>query len=193
MIGHLGISYSQIKIITTSSSLNKNDESNIVVIGKIKISNTNASSFFRPKIKIADGLKSFSNTDLNKHFKKRKETNSVYSNLKTSTTIFGDLSSSLVYFKNKEKYLLTFLNRKYDYQNESIWISEESKEALYQLIKKELSKKEKFKDIEIIIDEEIVLVLSMHKRKVNFNLWGGDKWYCSSWYRIGKINNLFGK
>ena len=87
------------------------------------------------------------NKDLNNHLKNREETNSVYSNLMTSSSIFGDLSSSLVYFKDKDKYLFTFLNRIYDYQNESLWMSKESKEALYKVIKSELSKREKFKDI----------------------------------------------
>ena len=185
MIGFVTFSYSQITVLPQTS--------NIVVIGKIKIGNADASSFFRPKIKIKDGFKAIINTDLNKHLKNREETNSVYSNLMTSSSIFGDLSSSLVYFKDKDKYLFTFLNRIYDYQNESFWMSEESKEALYKVIKSELSKREKFKDIEIIVDGEIVLVLSMHKRKVNFNLWDGNKWYCSSWYKIGKINKLFGE
>ena len=46
MIGFVTFSYSQITVLPQTS--------NIVLIGKIKIGNADASSFFRPKIKIKD-------------------------------------------------------------------------------------------------------------------------------------------
>ena len=164
---------------------------NTELVGKIKISNTDPISFKPPKNLISDGLQS--NNNNNAHFELRKETNNTYSNLKTYSTIFGELSSSMVYFKDKNMFLFTFLNRAYDYRNESVWISKQTKEDLYLLLKSELKKKEKYKNIELIIDNKITLVIAMHNKKASFNLWDGYNWYSSNWYRIKKLNNLFGK
>ena len=100
---------------------------------------------------------------------------------------------SILYFNDKEKYLLTFKNNSYNYQNESFWLSKKTKLELHQLIKEELEKKTKYKNIEIILDNNVVLVLSINKKKANFNFWDGYSWVNSSWYRLFKINNLFGK
>ena len=57
--------------------------------------------------------------------------------------LLGEVNGSLIYFKDKNMYLLSFLNRVYDYKFESFWMNEQSKNELYQLIIDELPKKEK--------------------------------------------------
>ena len=63
--------------------------------------------------------------------------------------LLGDINGSLIYFKDKNMYMLSFLNRVYDYKYESFWMNEQSKNELYQLIIEELPKKEKNKIIKI--------------------------------------------
>ena len=76
---------------------------------------------------------------------------------------------------------------------ESFWLSEQTKYELHQLIKGELEKKIKFKNIEVILDNNVVLVLSINKKKASLNFWDGYNWVKSYWYRLFKINNLFGE
>jgi ribonuclease HIII len=87
---------------------------------------------------------------------------------------------------------LTFQNSQYNYQNESFWISKETKLELHNFLIKEIEKKHKFKNFEIILDNNIVLVVSFNKKKISFNLWDGYTWIQSYWYRKFKVNNLFG-
>jgi hypothetical protein len=167
---------------------------NITLIGKVNLENTDATSFLPPKIKVNDGLTVVWDKSANKHFLKRKEANNTYNKLdKSGTLFFGDLSSSLIHVKDKNKYLLTFKNKSHDYEYESFWLSKESIDQLYLFIDKKLGKKSKWKNYEIVLDNDVVLVLSFHKKKMSFSLWDHYKWYHSSWYKSNKINNLFGK
>ena len=94
-------SYSQITVVK--------NQNNIDLIGKINIENTNAFSFFPPKIKVDDGLTKVWNKEINLHHKKRIEANSFYSSLsKYETIFFGDLSASIVYVKDRDLFLLSF-------------------------------------------------------------------------------------
>jgi len=170
------------------------NKDNITLIGKVNLENTDASSFLPPKIKVNDGLTVVWDKSTNKHFLKRKEANNAYNKLdKSGTLFFGDLSSSLIHVKDQNKYLLTFKNKSHDYEFESFWLSKESMDQLYLFINKKLGKKNKWKNYEIVLDNDVVLVLSFHKKKMSFSLWDHYKWYHSSWYRSNKINNLFGK
>ena len=83
-------------------------------------------------------------------------------------------------------------NYQYNYQNESFWLSEQTKEELHELLKNDLEKKIKFKNIEVILDSNVVMVISINKKKVSLNVWDGYNWIQSYWYRLFKINNLFG-
>ena len=167
---------------------------NITLIGKVNLENTDATSFLPPKIKVNDGLTVVWDKSANKHFLKRKEANNAYNKLdKSGTLFFGDLSSSLIHVKDKNKYLLTFKNKSHDYEYESFWLTKESMDQLYLFIDKKLGKKNKWKNYEIVLDNDVVLVLSFHKKKMSFSLWDHYKWHHSSWYRSNKINNLFGK
>ena len=105
----------------------------------------------------------------------------------------ADFSASLLYLRDRDKYLLTFLNSEYNYQNESFWISEQTKKELYELIDSELNKKIKFKNIEVVLDNQVVLVISINRKKISFNLWDGYSWVQSYWYRHFKVRNLFGE
>ena len=60
-----------------------------------------------------------------------------------------EFSATLLFFQDKDKFLLTFKNSNYNYQNESIWLSKQSKEELYQLIVSEMEIKPKYKNIEV--------------------------------------------
>ena len=103
-----------------------------------------------------------------------------------------EFSATLLFFEDKDKYLLTFRNSKYNYQNESMWLSKQSKEELYQLIVSELEKRTKYKNIEVILGDNVVLLISINRKKISFNLWDGYNWIQSYWYRLFKIENLFG-
>ena len=107
--------------------------------------------------------------------------------------LLGDINGSLIYFKNKNMYMLSFLNRVYDYKYESFWMNEQSKNELYQLIKEELPKKEKNKIIEIELEDNRVLSLEMHKKRASLNIWDGYKWYKTYWYKLRLLNSLFNK
>jgi len=180
------VCYSQIKILE--------NKDNITLIGQINLENTKAFSFFPPKLKVDDGLTNVWNKDINKHFHVRKDANNTYSILKTHGTLFfGDLSSSIIYVKDKSKYLLTFMNMSHDYENESFWLSEKSLKELHEFIINKLDDRPKHKNYEILLENEVVLVLSFHKKKVSFNLYDHYKWYNSGWYKSKKIKKLFAR
>jgi len=107
--------------------------------------------------------------------------------------LLGEVNGSLIYFKDKNMYLLSFLNRVYDYKFESFWMNEQSKNELYQLIIDELPKKEKNKIIEIELEDNRILSLEMHKKRASLNIWDGYKWYKTYWYKLRLLNSLFNK
>jgi hypothetical protein len=71
-------------------------------------------------------------------------------------------------------------------------MSPQTKIELYQFLKEELTKKTKYKNIEVILDNNVVVVISINKKKVSFNFYDGYSWVNSSWFRLFKIDNLFG-
>lgn len=166
-----------------------------ILIGKININNTDASSFLPPKIKVGnDGLSSVWDKQVNKHHQYRKDVNDYYNNLaKRGTLFFGDFAATLVLIQSKNSQILTFLNRSHDYQYESFWISEKSANQLYDFINQKLNENLKWTNYEVLIDSNIVLVLSFHKKKVSFGLYDHYKWYHSGWFKSSKIKNLFSK
>jgi len=107
--------------------------------------------------------------------------------------LLGEVNGSLIYFKDKNMYLLSFLNRVYDFKFESFWMNEQSKNELYQLIIDELPKKEKNKIIEIELEDNRILSLEMHKKRASLNIWDGYKWYKTYWYKLRLLNSLFNK
>jgi hypothetical protein len=107
--------------------------------------------------------------------------------------LLGEVNGSLIYFKDKNMYLLSFLNRVYDYKFESFWMNEQSKNELYLLIIDELPKKEKNKIIEIELEDNRILSLEMHKKRASLNIWDGYKWYKTYWYKLRLLNSLFNK
>jgi len=107
--------------------------------------------------------------------------------------LLGEVNGSLIYFKDKNMYLLSFLNRVYDYKFESFWMNEQSKNELYQLIIDELPKKEKNKIIEIELEDNRILSLEMYKKRASLNIWDGYKWYKTYWYKLRLLNSLFNK
>jgi hypothetical protein len=106
---------------------------------------------------------------------------------------YGEINSSLIYFNENNMYLLTFLNRAYPYKNESFWLNEASKNELYDLINNELALKEKNKRIKIKLEQNKVLSLEMHKKKMALNIWDGSTLYKSSIYKLKHIRRLFEK
>lgn len=107
--------------------------------------------------------------------------------------LLGEVNGSLIYFKDKNMYLLSFLNRVYDYKFESFWMNEQSKNELYQLIIDELPKKQKNKIIEIELEDGRILSLEMNKKRASLNIWDGYKWYKTYWYKLRLLNSLFNK
>lgn len=179
---------SQIKVIEQKSS-------DVNLIGKISHTQANQTSGLSRKLPIVDPLKHLGNLDLNQYKNLRKEANEVFNTVSIKNMSFQrdkEFSSTLLFFNSKDKYLLTFRNSAYNYQNESIWLSNQTKEELYQLIVSELEKKTKYKNIEVILDDNVVLLISINRKKVSFNLWDGYNWIQSYWYKIYKIKNLFG-
>tara|TARA_B100002052_G_C15859419_1_gene589277 strand:+ start:1291 stop:1896 length:606 start_codon:yes stop_codon:yes gene_type:complete len=182
-------SFSQIKVAEQTSS-------NAILIGKISHTSAFQSSGLSRKLPIVDGLKLANDPEKIKIYKVlKKEANEVFSSIGIRKMDFvdADFSASLIYLRDRNKYLLTFLNSEYNYQNESFWISEQTKKELYELIDSELNKKIKFKNIEVVLDNQVVLVISINRKKISFNLWDGYSWVQSYWYRHFKIRNLFGE
>ena len=180
--------FSQIKVIEQKSS-------NVSLVGKISHTLADQTSGLSRKLPIVDPLTSLGNLDLNQYKELRKEANDVFKTIGIRNMAFlkdEEFSATLLFFEDKDKYLLTFRNSKYNYQNESIWLSKQSKEELYQLIVSELEKRTKYKNIEVILDDNVVLLISINRKKISFNLWDGYNWIQSYWYRLFKIENLFG-
>lgn len=179
---------SQIKVVEQKSS-------NVNLIGKISHTLAIQSSGLSRKLPIVDPLKFLGDLDLNQYKELRREANNVYKTIgirKMAVLKDEEFSATLLFFEDKDKYLLTFRNSNYNYQNESIWLSKQSKEELYQLIVNELNKRPKYKNIEVILDDNVVLLISINRKKISFNLWDGYNLVQSYWYRLFKIKNLFG-
>ena len=187
---------SQIKVVERTHT-------NVSLIGKISHTAALQTGGLSRKLPTADALKVIVDPTIDsyKHEnymnKIRKEANDTYKSIGVrgmSNFFTGgeEFSASLLHFKDRDKYLLSFQNSSYNYQMESFWLSDQTKYELHQLIKGELEKKIKFKNIEVILDNDVVLVLSINKKKVSLNFWDGYNWVKSYWYRLFKINNLFG-
>lgn len=182
-------SFSQIKVVEQTSS-------NAILIGKISHTSAFQKSSLSRKLPIVDGLTLVSDPEKINNYKRLKiEANEVYSSIGIRKMDFvdADFSASLIYISDRNKYLLTVQNSEYNYQNESFWISDQTKSELFNLIDSELNKNIKFKNIEVVLDNDVVLVISINRKKINFNLWDGYSWVSSYWYRHFKIKNLFGK
>lgn len=180
--------FSQIKVIEQKSI-------NVILVGKISHTQAIQNSGLSRKLPIVDPLKFLGNLDLNQYKKLRRETNNVFKTVGIRNMAFlkdEEFSATLLFFEDKDKYLLTFRNSNYNYQNESIWLSKRSKEELYQLIVSELKKNTKYKNLEVILDDNIVLLISINRKKISFNLWDGYSLIQSYWYRLFKIENLLG-
>ena len=182
-------SFSQIKVVEQTSS-------NAVLIGKISHTSAFQTAGLSRKLPIVDGLRLASDPEKIRIYKAlKKEANQVYGSigLRKMDFVDAEFSASLIYIRNQGKYLLTVKNSEYNYQNESFWISEQTKDELYNLIDSQLKKNIKFKNIEVLLDNGVVLVISINRKKISFNLWDGYSWVQSYWFRHFKVNNLFGK
>ena len=180
--------FSQIKVIEQKSS-------NVNLVGKISHTLADQTSGLSRKLPIVDPLKYLGNLDLNQYKKMRRDANNVFKTVgirKMAVLDDEEFSATLLFFEDKDKYLLTFKNSNYNYQNESLWLSKQSKEELYQLIVSELEKRPKYKNIEVALDNNVVLLISINRKKVSFSLWDGYNLIQSNWYRLFKIKNLFG-
>ena len=178
---------SQIRVIERSNS-------NVELIGKISHTLAYQTNGLNRKLPILDPLKVTGNLEVNKYKNLRKDANNLFKSvgLRKQEISGEDFSASLIHFQDEDIYLLTFQNSQYNYQNESFWISKETKLELHNFLIKEIEKKHKFKNFEIILDNNVVLVVSFNKKKISFNLWDGYTWIQSYWYRKFKVNNLFG-
>ena len=167
---------------------------NVNLIGKISHTGAFQTSGLSRKLPTVDALTLLGDKDINLYKQLREEANNDYSSVgvRKMTLIDEEFAASILYFKDRNKFLLTFKNVSYNYQNESFWMSPQTKFELHKLIKEELTKKTKYKNIEVILDNNAVLLLSINRKKVSFNFWDGYSWVNSSWFRLFKIDNLFG-
>jgi hypothetical protein len=180
--------FAQIKVVEQKSN-------NVNLVGKISHTLAIQTSGLSRKLPIVDPLKFRGNLDLNQYKKMRRDVNNVFKTVgirKMAVLKDEEFSATLLFFEDKDKYLLTFRNSNYNYQNESVWLSKQSKEELYQLIVSELEKRPKYKNIEVVLDNNVVLLISINRKKVSFSLWDGYNLIQSYWYRLFKIKNLFG-
>jgi len=166
---------------------------NVTLIGKISHTGAFQTNGLSRKLPTIDALTLVGDKDINLYKQLRKEANNTYSSVgvRKMALIDEGFSASILYFKDRDKFLLTFKNTSYNFQNESFWMSRQTKLELYQFLKEELTKKTKYKNIEVILDNNAVLVLSINKKKVSFNFYDGYSWVNSSWFRLFKIDNLF--
>ena len=187
LMGCFILCYSQITVVPQTTT-------NVTLIGKISHTSAMQTSGLSRKLPTLDALKIVGDKDKNLYKKIRKEANNTYKSVGVRKMAWAgeEFSASLLYFKDRDKYLLTFQNSSYDYRNESFWLSVQTKTELHELIKAELGKKIKYKNMEIRLDNNVVLVLSINKKKISFNLWDGY-WVNSYWYRRSKVNKLFGE
>jgi hypothetical protein len=165
------------------------------LIGKISHTSAYQKAGLSRNLPILDPLTEAGDIDkINSYKEIKKNANQTFKTvgIRKMALIDEEFSASLIYFKEKNEYLLTFQNSEYNYQNESFWISDQTKNELYNLIISELNQRHKFKNIEVILGNNIVLVLSINRKKISFNLWDGYSWVQSYWYREFKVSNLFG-
>ena len=182
------LSFSQIKVLEQKSE-------NVSIIGKISHTNAYQKAGLSRKLPVLDPLKFSKNQSLNNYEELRRETNEIFKSvgLRKISIIDEEFSASILYFKNLDKYLLTIKNSEYNYQNESIWMTQQTKEELYNLVISQFEQNPKFKNIEVVLDNGVVLVISINRKKISLNLWDGYMWVKSNWYRAFKLKNLFGK
>lgn len=165
------------------------------LIGKISHTSAYQKAGLDRNLPVLDPLTQAGDIDkINSYKEIKKNANQTFKTvgIRKMALIDEEFSASLIHFKEKNKYLLTFQNSEYNYQNESFWISEQTKNELYDLIISELNQRHKFKNIEVILGNNVVLVLSINRKKISFNLWDGYSWVQSYWYREFKVSNLFG-
>ena len=167
---------------------------NVNLIGKISHTGAMQTNGLSRKLPTIDALTLVGDKDINQYKQLREEANNTYKSVgvRKMTLIDEEFAASLLYFNDKDKFLLTFKNISYNFQNESFWMSPQTKIELYQFLKEELTKKTKYKNIEVILDNNVVVVISINKKKVSFNFYDGYSWVNSSWFRLFKIDNLFG-
>ena len=180
--------FSQIRVFEQNSE-------NVSLVGKISHTGADQTKSLSKKLPIVDPLKFLGNLDLNQYKKLRREANDAFKTVGIRNMTFNkdeEFSATLLFFQDKDKFLLTFKNSNYNYQNESIWLSKQSKEELYQLIVSEMEIKPKYKNIEVILENNIVLLISINKKKVSLFLWDCYNLIQSYWYRLFKFENLFG-
>ena len=180
-------SFSQIKVIERKSD-------NVSLIGKISHTSAFQKAGLSRKMPVLDPFKVVGDRDINTYKNERREANNLFKTvgLRKMTFIDEEFSASLLYFSDRKKYLLTIKNSEYNYQNESIWLSEQTKKELFDLITSEIEKRPKYKNIEVILDSGVVLVVAINRKKISFNLWDGYSWVNGYWYRLFKFENLFG-
>ena len=167
----------------------------VELIGKISHTSAYQKASLSIKLPILDPLSETGDLEKIKKYKEvRKNANETFRTvgLRKMSLLDEEFSGSLILFKDRNEYLLTFKNSHYNYQNESFWISEQTKNELYELIIAELEERHKFKNIEVVLGNNIVLVLSINRKKIRFNLWDGYTWIKSYWFREFKVGNLFG-
>ena len=165
------------------------------LIGKISHTAASQRAGLNRGLPILDPLSEAGDFEMVENYKKvRKSANETFKTigLRKVALTGEEFSASLIHFKDENRYLLTFQNSEYNYQNESFWISEQTKNQLYDLIVSELEQRHKFKNIEVVLENNIVLVLSINREKMSFNLWDGYNWVESYWYTKFKVSKLFG-
>ena len=170
------------------------NSTNVNLIGKISHTGAMQTNGLSRKLPTIDALTLVGDEDINLYKQLREEANNTYSSVgvRKMALIDEEFAASILYFKDRDKFLLTFKNISYNFQNESFWMSTQTKLELHQFIRGELIKKTKYKNIEVILDNNAVLVLSINEKKVSFNFYDGYSWVNSSWFRLFKIDNLFG-
>ena len=170
------------------------NSTNVNLIGKISHTGAMQTNGLSRKLPTIDALTLVGDEDINLYKQLREEANNTYGSVgvRKMALIDEEFAASILYFKDRDKFLLTFKNISYNFQNESFWMSTQTKLELHQFIRGELIKKTKYKNIEVILDNNAVLVLSINKKKVSFNFYDGYSWVNSSWFRLFKIDNLFG-
>jgi len=167
---------------------------NVNLIGKISHTGAMQTSGLSRKLPTTDALTLVGDEEINLYKQLREEANNTYKSVgvRKMALIDEEFAASILYFNDRDKFLLTFKNISYNFQNESFWMSPQTKIELYQFLKEELTKKTKYKNIEVILDNNVVVVISINKKKVSFNFYDGYSWVNSSWFRLFKIDNLFG-
>ena len=112
------------------------------------------------------------------------------------TRIAGGWMMGLDYYESSKSYLFSFKNMKYGsiMDVKSWWMNEQSKNELYDLLlKKSADKSKDVKELEIKLTEKKTLKLKTGYGKVQFWLWDGYNWSYSQWFKMKKIDEVFGK